>query len=244
MLPRILVTGFKPFPGLNINPTEKLMNLVSVSTDQFPGVLIETRVFDTDYEACEHQLYDVIASFQPDAILSFGVSFTTDKIKLERIAVNFDNDQTPDNSGNQRRGRKIVGNGPDTYQVTTPVEEMYEALKDASIPVRVSNYAQTYVCNHLLYYGLHLIKTHNLKTRMGFIHVPLFPKQLKHKGNLRKGMDEKTLLEATRICVAVIASDIPRVATVGNVSYETLVSKVNAILDGDDVEPAQGKACP
>lgn len=207
MLPRILLTGFKPFTDVHINPTERLMNLVSKSAEQFPNALIKTLVLDTDYEICEQQLYHAIESFIPDVILSFGVSFATGEIKLERIAVNIDDSKSLDNGGNQRAGQKIVDDGPVGYWATIPVEEMYKALKDAGIPVRISNHAGTYVCNHLFYYGSHLIERLNLKALMGLIHVPPLPEQLKGEIS-KKGMDLETLVKATHICVMVVASHV------------------------------------
>ena len=91
------------------------------------------------------QLGDVIASFAPDAVLSFGVSFLTDTLRLERIAVNIDDAEYPDSDGNRRSGQKISKEGPVGYWTTVPLSVMHQALADADIPARISNYAGTYV---------------------------------------------------------------------------------------------------
>jgi pyroglutamyl-peptidase len=40
------------------------------------------------------------------------------------------------------------------------------------IPVKMSNSAGTYLCNHLMYESLYQIKKRRLRTIAGFIHVP------------------------------------------------------------------------
>ena len=43
---------------------------------------------------------------------------------------------------------------------------MRDRLAAAGLPVRYSNHAGTYLCNHVFYYGLHLIERLGLGTRI------------------------------------------------------------------------------
>jgi pyroglutamyl-peptidase len=213
MRPRILLTGFKPFGSLEINPTERLMQAIaagpgSASGEGFPDALVETLVLDTDYVLCEQQLCAAVQRLAPHAILSFGVNAGTDELRLERIAVNVDEAGLPDSGGHLRAGERIVKEGPVGYWATLALDRVYEALVEAGIPVRFSNHAGTYVCNHLFYYGLHLTQALGAGTTMGFVHVPPFPEQIGEGSRAKVGRDLEALVEAARVCVGTIARDL------------------------------------
>jgi pyroglutamyl-peptidase len=203
MPPRILLTGFKPFGELGINPTEQLMRALAAGPGE-GGAAIEPVVLDTDYVLVETQFRDAVTRFAPDVILSFGVSGGTDELCLERIAVNVDDAGIPDSGGHSRAGERIAENGPVAYWATLEIERLYAALQAAGLPVRFSNHAGTYVCNHLFYYGLHLIRALGLETRMGFVHVPPLPEQIREGSRAKVGMELATLVRAARVCVGAI----------------------------------------
>jgi pyroglutamyl-peptidase len=56
-----------------------------------------------------------------------------------------------------------------------PVQGIEGVLKNAGIPVKISNDAGSFVCNYLFY---RLMETNQETFRLcGFIHVPLIPEQ-------------------------------------------------------------------
>ena len=132
----------------------------------------------------------------------------TDELCLERIAVNQDDARLPDGGGQTRSGTRIVNEGPVGYWATLDLDRLYAALVEAEMPVRMSNHAGTYLCNHLFYYGLHLIDTLGLETPMGFVHVPPLPEQVREGGRAKVGMALETLVEAARIAIGVVAGDL------------------------------------
>jgi pyroglutamyl-peptidase len=198
MLPRILLTGFKPFGDLAINPTEPLMTELSAAAAEFPGVQLDTLVLDVDYALAEAQFRAALQQCTPDAILSFGVDGRADALHLERIAVNLDDAGLPDTGGETRGGTRIVADGPVGYWATLDLDRLYRALVEAEIPVRYSNHAGTYLCNHVFYYGLHTIATLGLETRMGFVHVPPLPPLPSAAAAM------EALVRAARVCVGEI----------------------------------------
>lgn len=214
MLPRILLTGFKPFGRFAVNPSEKLIRAVSASEKPFPDTLVAAVVLETAYDACERQLEQAIAEFSPDAILSFGLNGRADEIKLERLAVNIDDARLPDCDGDERNGQPIAEEGPPAYWSTLPLEAMHGALTVEGIPAGFSNHAGAYVCNHVFYYARHLIETRGLEILAGFVHVPPLPEQLldEDKGT-RTGMELQTMLRAARISAGVIARYLENLQT-------------------------------
>ena len=207
---RILLTGFKPFGRLAANPTELLMGALE---DEGLGVAgpeveVERAVLEVDYVAAERQFREAVARVRPDVILSFGVSGGTDALCLERIAVNLDDAALPDAAGRTRRGTRIVEEGPAAYWATLDLAALHAALSAAGLPVRCSNHAGTYLCNHVFYYGLHYLQTEGLETRMGFVHVPPLPEQVREGGGAQVGLGLAGLVDAAGVCVGVVARAI------------------------------------
>ena len=200
---RILLTGFTPYDGAAINPTERLMRLAPKTLADIPGVSLRAIVLDTAYRRSEEQFAAALDDFHPDIVLSFGLSRRIDAIHLERIAVNVDDAPIIDNHGELRRGQKIVEDGPVGYWTTLPIDAIHRALQDAGIPVGFSNHAGAYVCNHIFYFGLHTIATRRIPTRMGFIHVPPLPDMVRDEPS-RSGMSFNTLAKATRIILEAV----------------------------------------
>ncbi len=206
----ILLTGFKPFPGAEVNPTARLMELFGRSPGPVPGVSIETLVLDTAYAACERQLAQAVERVDPDAILCFGLKLSTDELHLERVAINLDEAKIPDTTGDERRGNRIVADGPVGYWATLPIEAILGALTEKGFPAAPSNHAGTYVCNHVFYHALHLMKELQRDTRVGFIHVPPLPEQIREDSKAKKGMEMESLFEAACVCITTIAGQIDR----------------------------------
>jgi len=216
MRPRILLTGFTTFLGFDVNPTEELMKRLATS-DEFPDAELTTTVFPVDYAPSEREFLETFDSVRPHGVIFFGLNFKIDHIALERLAVNIDDTEKPDNLGNIRRGLPIAEDGPAAYWSTLPVGEMAAALKEAGIPFSFSNHAGAYLCNHLFYFGLHTANHRGRAIPMGFIHVPPFPEQLenppeavKEKLDLsgRAGMTMETLYKAACICTNVLIKHI------------------------------------
>jgi pyroglutamyl-peptidase len=205
--PRILLTGFTPFGDVEVNPTELLMQRIDERVTEFPGVAIETAVLDTHYTLAEDQLRNAIDLYVPDAILSFGLRMRRDELFLERIAINVDDAALPDTGGTHRQGQRIVEQGPVAYWSTLPLEQIYAALEKTHIPVRMSNHAGAYLCNHIFYFTRHLVESTGLGTLAGFIHVPPFPEQVQGQEG-RSGMDLQTLFHAAQICVHTVAATL------------------------------------
>ncbi len=169
---KLLITGFEPFGGADINPSW-------LAVERLPD-----RV--GDYELCKLQLpttfgragrmvLEKAEEISPDLIISVGVAVGRDAVTPERIAVNICDARIPDNAGNQPRGAFVAEEGPAAYFATLPVEAMAQAIRDAGIRATVSNSAGAYVCNDVMYSVLHACASSHV--RAGCIHVPQLPEQ-------------------------------------------------------------------
>ena len=172
MKPKILLTGFGAFPGVAVNPTGLLMERIAADSGFFPGAELKPLVLQTAFAAARAEFERSAAEFGPDAILSFGVAVGECEYRIERLAANLDDCRSPDIEGELRSARRIETEGPENYPNALPVTTIEAALRAANIPVRFSDSAGNYVCNHIFYSACHWTARNAHACRAGFIHVP------------------------------------------------------------------------
>lgn len=197
----ILVTGFRPFAGHAVNPSERLA--AALAGPPAPDAPIVAAVFDVSYRRIGGQLATALRQWRPRAVIAFGLDYGTDALKLERLAVNLDEAEQPDNDGVIRRGLRIAPRGPAARWSTLPLEAIGTALTAAGVPWRFSAHAGTYLCNHLLY--LALGRAARGRFAAGFVHLPPTP-ELIRPGDREKrpGMDFDRQLAAGRAIAAAV----------------------------------------
>lgn len=169
---RLLITGFDPFGGADINPAWEAVSLLPETVGDF--TLRKCRI-PTAFSEAARTVLEEAEDFCPHVILCVGQAGGREGVTPERIAVNIRDASIPDNRGVQPRGERILPQGNAAYFATAPVEDMVDAIIRAGLPARASNSAGTFVCNETLYLLLHrFAQTH---TRVGFLHVPYLPEQ-------------------------------------------------------------------
>jgi pyroglutamyl-peptidase len=172
--PTILLTGFTPFGGEVINPSWAAVRQVGAARpDSIRAVEIPT-VFGTAITALEA----AITEHQPRIVICVGQAGGRTAITPERIAININDADIPDNEGNQPVDLPIMPEGPAAYFTNLPVKASVAALRAAGLPAQVSDTAGTFVCNNIFYGLMHLIATKYPDLRGGFVHVPYAPEQV------------------------------------------------------------------
>ena len=170
---KVLVSGFEPFGGSKLNPSQLLVNELSLK--EIPGVEIVSIVLPVEFDAATNRLLEKVRESNPDIVISFGQAEGRSAITPEKIAINLDDARIPDNGGDQRKNQAIAADGPDGYFSTLPVEKMVEEIKSVGVEASLSLSAGAFVCNHIFYRLQHDLKTSGVKS--GFIHLPLVPEQ-------------------------------------------------------------------
>ena len=170
MKKRLLITGFDPFGGSNVNPSWMAVEMLPAQIGNYTLCKLP---IPTIFGKAAKLVLEKANEFQPDLILCVGLACGRDAITPERIAVNIRDARIPDNEGNRPLGERVVEEGPAAYFSTVPVEKMAQAIRHAQIPAVVSNTAGTFVCNDVLYSLLHHYA--GTAVRVGFIHVPNIP---------------------------------------------------------------------
>lgn len=170
----VLVTGFEPFGGEDLNPSWEICKALPAAIG---AARIHTLRVPTAFRSAIETVATEIDRLSPDVVLCLGQAGGRAALSVERVAINIDDARIPDNAGLQPIDEPIAPHGPPAYFATVPVKAMVAAAREAGVPAAVSNSAGTFVCNHLLYGVLHYLAASGRAARAGFIHVPWLDEQ-------------------------------------------------------------------
>jgi pyroglutamyl-peptidase len=162
---KILLTGFEPYGVVEVNPSEQVVRRIAARARARGQNNLYTEILPTEFVAAGKRIRQLIRKLRPGAVLCLGVAPSRDKISLERIALNLNDDPLPDNAGRVRAGRRIVPGGPVAYWSTLPLERIRKQLEKRGVPVSYSNHAGTYLCNHVFYVARHEIERTRSRAR-------------------------------------------------------------------------------
>ena len=198
---KILLSGFNPFGDLSVNSSEVVVAEIRNRWPSHGEVDLTAEILRTEYRDAEDRIRTLIRELRPDGILCLGVAGRDGTIRLERLAVNLDDESTPDNAGEVRRERQIA-DGPHYYRSTLPLRDMRKALVKLGVPVRFSTSAGNYVCNHVFYSALHEVDRLGLDAKCGFVHLP--PIQTRDSSDVTPDLPAEVLISAVTTCLDVI----------------------------------------
>jgi pyroglutamyl-peptidase len=189
---RIILTGFNPFHGVGVNPSQLVVEHFARRGD--PTIVAE--VLPTEYAAAGRRIRSLVRELRPAVVLLLGVAQSRAVLCLERVALNLNDCETPDNAGVVATARPIVAGAPLAYFSTLPLEAMLAAMLGAKILSAITNHAGTFVCNHVYYSALHEAEQAGLPTRCGFLHLPALAAEEKPGG-----LPLATMIDAVDHCL-------------------------------------------
>ncbi len=166
---KILMTGFKPFLGQKLNPSEWLVQEIQ-KKDPSVRVLVLPVEFGKSFEV----LKNIINEETPDFLIMLGQAAGRRNVCLEKIALNWVQSRNKDEAGFLPTTGPIVKDSELAMMTSFPVDQIFAYLIENKQPVEISFSAGTYVCNELYYHALSQFK----KLKSVFVHVPLLPEQL------------------------------------------------------------------
>ena len=171
----MLITGFEPFGGNKLNPSELVVR--SLEGRLISGRLIVTRILPVETRPLRERLEEAIALDSPDLVILTGLAGGRCGVALERVAVNVLDFTAPDNVGVMRTNDAVTRGGPEARISNLPFERITTAWKENGIPGYVSNSAGTNLCNQALYETLALTEQAVPPVLVGFVHFPYLPAQ-------------------------------------------------------------------
>lgn len=172
-MPRLLITGFEPFGGRDLNPSE----LIATALDgiSIRSVEVIGRVLPVSFARLPALLDALLEAERPDAVLSIGMAAGAERIRLEQLAVNAMHTQVPDNDGVAPFSETISDAGPLARRATIDLAPVVRHLIQDWQPVELSFHAGTHCCNLTLYHLLGRLAKNPIPC--AFIHVPCLPEQ-------------------------------------------------------------------
>jgi len=170
----VLVTGFEPFDGAEINPSQEVAR--NLNGTLIAGHTVVGALLPCVFGAAIPELQRLLRLYRPALVICVGQAGGRAAITPERVAINIDDARIPDNAGAQPVDRPVVRGGPAAYFSTLPVKAIVAALRAAGLPSEVSPTAGTFVCNHVFYGLMHVLRTQK-GVRGGFIHLPFLREQ-------------------------------------------------------------------
>jgi pyroglutamyl-peptidase len=171
--PRILITGFGPFPGAPFNPTQALVRkLATLRRPAFADITRIAHIFDVTYATVDRELPELIARHRPDALLMFGLAARTPYIRIETRARNAVSMLWPD-AGHATVRRASIVPGADAQMFGPHTARLFRAALVTGADVRSSRDAGRYLCNYLSWRSIEATRAPNGPRLAAFVHVPL-----------------------------------------------------------------------
>ena len=167
---KVLLTGFEPFGGSDINASWE--TAVRVGQLSPKDVVVETMQLPVSFKRAGETIRRVLHEKHPDVVVMLGQRGKGTSIDIERIAINLMDSINPDYDGYQPQEHAIVKGGESAYFSNLPVKALRDTLLQKNIPARVSNSAGLYVCNSTYYNALDEIRGQQLSTKVVFVHLP------------------------------------------------------------------------
>ncbi|WUR14386.1 pyroglutamyl-peptidase I [[Empedobacter] haloabium] len=208
MTTTVLLTGFEPFNQQPINPAWEAVRALEGWAEQ--GIVLHVRQLPCVFGQAADVLREALDVIRPDVVIAVGQAGGRADITVERIAINIDDAPIADNRAVQLVDEPIVPGGPAAYFATLPIKAIVHALRAAGLPASVSQTAGTFVCNHVFYQLMHMLREQPA-VRAGFIHIPFLPQQAARQPVPTASMALVDMVEALKIAVrtaCAVAGDL------------------------------------
>lgn len=169
---RILVTGFEPFGGEKINPSQEILKTLAQKKEL--SEKCDFLLLPVDYTLGPQKLLQAWRQGSYQAWLGLGQAGGRSQISLERLAINW-----KEVDFNVREGQRIQPEAlvPDqTSAIINPLDlaALKQSIIDQKIPCEVSVSAGAYICNAVYFHWL--LETAAQVPGL-FVHVPFLPQQ-------------------------------------------------------------------
>jgi pyroglutamyl-peptidase len=186
---RILVTGFRPFPGAPFNPTVALVaRLLRLRRPALDDVELTGHIFPVTYQAVDRELPQLLAKHRPHALLMFGLASRTPYLRIETRARNAVTTLWPD-ADHTRVRKGSIAQGVGAMMFGPHTAKLLRAAVGTGIDARSSRDAGSYLCNYLSWRAIEAVSSKRGPALAAFVHVPPVARVT---GSQRKGTHRVT----------------------------------------------------
>ena len=173
---RILLTGFEPFGDYAENSSWAVAERVAARGACDADVVVEP--LPVSYRRVSQVLRDAVARHCPDAIILLGQSALSDRVKLERVALNLMDATRGDNDDYAPYEEPIDPAREAALFTALPIKRLHRAIAERNVAVKISNSCGLYVCNRAYFEALSICREQRAAVSAIFVHLPLFEGQI------------------------------------------------------------------
>lgn len=173
-----ILTGFDPFGGGEVNPSQQAIERVSdqlQSPNSNETIRLSKIVLSTCCDEAWSLLRKEVAAIGDDsrfALILCGMAETRERIGLERFALNVRTYRLADNRGHQWDEEHIDAAGPEAIRTALPLKSLQKELTDSGYHMEISNHAGSFVCNETYYRALQKWQEDKRCAGVLFVHFP------------------------------------------------------------------------
>jgi len=170
--PRLLLTGFGPFPGAAENPSAWLVEaLAARHCSHRLGCHLHAEVLPTEWAEVATHGPILAHQHQPRLILHLGLNQRAKGLRIERSARNLI-DLREDARGVVPKTSTILDRGLSKLDTGVPTSRLAKHLRTQGLPAIASRSAGTYLCNYLYYLSLDWARRQEAPCDICFVHLP------------------------------------------------------------------------
>ncbi|MHB2169738.1 pyroglutamyl-peptidase I [Alsobacter sp. R-9] len=171
--PRLLVTGFGPYPKVRVNPTGVIARRLGASRRLARlGIAVTAQVLETSYAAAGAAVPPLIAAVEPDACLHLGLAPRERVIRIETRGENRTRRLSPDVRGRRPASLKLRPEAPAALRGTPRAAALLAGLRRQGLPARLSQDAGAYLCNAMYFWSLDEARRAGRDRPVVFVHLP------------------------------------------------------------------------
>jgi pyroglutamyl-peptidase len=167
--PKVLVTGFGPFPGVVKNPSAQLARALARSHRAKRVARVSALIIPTTYNDAA-KLPRQVAHRRPDAVLMFGLAGRARVLRIETRGRNRTNSKYPD-AARKKAPHVLAPGAPKVLKITASTAALLQATRVSGVRVRLSNDAGGYVCNAAIFHLLNATRGVHAPL-IAFVHIP------------------------------------------------------------------------
>lgn len=168
--PRVLITGFGPFPGAAENSSAWLVQALAAKGAP-SGCTLHAEVLPTEWAEVTTLGPRLLQRHRPRLILHLGLSRTAKGFRIERSAHNVI-DFREDARGATPNKRSVLEPGEARLDTAISTAKLARHLRTQDLPAAASRSAGAYLCNYLYYLSLHWARQQEAPCDVTFVHLP------------------------------------------------------------------------
>lgn len=175
---KILITGFEPFGGESLNPSQILLEKLQRDS-AFLG-RADFALLPVSFVDAKPKLEEILLHNTYNRVFLLGQAGGRATVCLEQVALNWMGG-VRDEAGYLPEDGAIEALAPAAYISDLPLRALAEKLKGEGFPVSVSLTAGAFLCNFVYFTACQILEKQGRGARALFVHVPYLPEQVQAK---------------------------------------------------------------